>query len=125
MGGDVVPKCPDAVEQRRKWHPPDRQPGQMSQRGRGSALQRCVGPRKPPKGRHHLGVQVSWRIEHIPGSKPGNDRIPTWIVGEVEHRQDRGVDDRDAHEASRTSRTAATASSTVTALPVGAGYSAR
>ena len=48
--------------------------------------------------------------------------VMTRIVSGVEHGKHRGIDDRQAHDASRTSRTAATASSADTPVPLGVGY---
>jgi hypothetical protein len=49
-----------------------------------------------------------------PGREPGRDRLPSRVVGGVVSRQHRGIDHRQAHDASRTYRTAATASSSDT-----------
>ena len=59
------------------------------------------------------------RVTHLQSI---HDEIVAMVIGDIEHGEDRRIDDCQAHDASRTSRTAATTSSTVTPVPRGAGY---
>ncbi len=84
-------------------------------------VQAWIGPCHATQRGHDLRIQMRWREQPVPRFQAlGHERVARVVSG-VEDGKNRGIDDRQAHDASRTSRTAATASSAVTPVSRGTG----
>ncbi len=91
----------------------------MAKRNGYGALEARKAEGQPAESRDNLGIDVSRGDQGVAGSKPSHDGLAAGVFGDVEGGQGRGVDYRQAHDASRISRTAAAASSSVTPWPTG------